>query len=83
MVTARKAHDERKLEAARAEVPRSMLDEYHVASKTGLAVTTLRRWRWQRVGPPFMKLGGAVRYDAGALAAWLAARNVHHAEEAN
>lgn len=32
------------------------------AARLGLKVATLRRWRWARRGPPWIKVGAAVRY---------------------
>src|SRR5215212_11480120 len=40
----------------------SLLDEHRAAEQLGLSVKTLRRWRWVGRGPPFIKLGTAVRY---------------------
>ncbi len=36
-------------------------------------VATLRRWRWGGKGPPFIKIGGAVRYDPTDLTAFIEA----------
>ena len=44
-----------------------LLDEYQAAEILGLKVSTLRRWRWAARGPPFVKLGSAVRYDPQVL----------------
>jgi hypothetical protein len=35
---------------------------------------TLTTWRWQRRGPPFVKLGRRVFYRRGDLHAWIAAQ---------
>jgi len=43
------------------EAPR-WVDEKRVAEVTGLAVQTLRNWRFQRTGPAYSKVGRAVRY---------------------
>ena len=37
-------------------------------------VPTLRRWRWSGDGPPFIKLGGAVRYRRSDLEAFIEAK---------
>lgn len=39
-----------------------------------LSRQTLAAWRWQGVGPPYEKLGGAVRYDPSVVKAWAASR---------
>jgi predicted DNA-binding transcriptional regulator AlpA len=50
------------------------LPERQVADLLGVSVLTLRKWRWQRRGPTYVKLEGrTVRYSASAVAAYLAA----------
>jgi hypothetical protein len=39
-----------------------MFDEKVAAERLGVAVQTLRNWRFQRKGPAYLKLGRAVRY---------------------
>ena len=56
---------------AAAPAAPQLLTETQVAAITGLAVSTLRNWRSKRIGPPYRKLGGAVRYDADKLTAWI------------
>lgn len=43
-----------------------------------LAVTpaALKAWRVRGGGPPYLKVGQAVRYDADDLRTWLASRRV-------
>lgn len=39
---------------------------------------TLRNWRYERKGPPFLKLGHkVVRYPKSGLEAWLRDQEVH------
>ncbi len=40
-----------------------LMREQEAAARLGLKVATLRRWRWSCRGPPFVKIGAAVRYD--------------------
>ena len=40
-----------------------LLNEIEVAELLGVSRKTLQAWRWRRVGPPFVKLGSAVRYS--------------------
>jgi len=54
----------------------NLLSEHDVARILHLSVAALRRWRLLNFGPPFLKLGGSVRYDPRALRAWLASRPV-------
>jgi predicted DNA-binding transcriptional regulator AlpA len=54
-----------------------LLNEHEAAAYLGLAVATLRRWRWSGDGPNHVKLGpakgAAVRYEPHALAQFVAA----------
>src|SRR5690242_2899075 len=47
------------------------LTERAVAELCGLSVGTVRRWRLFRQGPPYRKLGSAVRYSRAELLAWM------------
>ena len=41
-----------------------LITEREAANRLGLAVSTLRRWRWSgKPNLPFHKIGSAVRYD--------------------
>jgi predicted DNA-binding transcriptional regulator AlpA len=52
----------------------SLLNEFDVASITGLSVASVRRWRLFKQGPKYLKIGAAVRYRSEDVSAWLAAR---------
>ena len=39
----------------------SYLNERKLAKRWGMSHQTLQRWRVMRVGPPYLKIGGAVR----------------------
>ncbi|MBB5019630.1 hypothetical protein HNQ59_002932 [Chitinivorax tropicus] len=43
-------------------VTRIALDENELATRWGLSVKTLRRWRQEQLGPFFCKLGARVTY---------------------
>ena len=45
-----------------------LLTEREAAEVLSLKPDTLRRWRWSGGGPPFRKLGRAVRYAMSDLA---------------
>lgn len=45
------------------EDPEGLINEHEAARRLGLKVSTLRRWRWQGIGPIFCRIGAAVRYD--------------------
>ncbi|HTP30019.1 MAG TPA: helix-turn-helix domain-containing protein [Anaeromyxobacteraceae bacterium] len=51
-------------------------DEYEVERETRLPVKTLRNMRWKGGGPPFYKLGKAVRYDIAEVRAWIRAHRI-------
>jgi predicted DNA-binding transcriptional regulator AlpA len=55
---------------------KQLLTDKEAAEYLALSVATLRKWRWLggKAGPPFRKLGGAVRYPAAMLRAWLQAQ---------
>ncbi len=50
-----------------------LLKEAEAAAILNIEVATLRRWRWAGKPPRFLKIGGAVRYDQGDLAAFIEA----------
>lgn len=56
------------------DVSKRFLNETEVAEYAGLAVRTLQGWRVRGAGPPFKKLGGAVRYDRRDVEHWLDTR---------
>ena len=39
-----------------------------------VSVKTLANWRSQRIGPPYLKINGTVRYSRKAVEKWLAAQ---------
>jgi hypothetical protein len=42
-----------------------------------LSMATLEDWRWQRKGPPFIRVSrGCIRYDETALFVWLDAQTI-------
>lgn len=47
-----------------------LLTEYQAAEILQLRVTTLRRWRFNKQGPIYLKLGRAVRYQKDDLVQW-------------
>ncbi len=50
-----------------------LLTETEAANLLALSAKTLRRWRWAGKGPEFVKIGGAVRYRAADLDAFVLA----------
>lgn len=41
-----------------------------------VSVSTLATWRVRRAGPPFVRVGRSIRYDAHALNKWVEANSV-------
>lgn len=48
-----------------------LLDSREVAAYLKVSESTLSRWRTDRKGPPFLRLGGITRYRLDAVDAWL------------
>ena len=48
--------------------------ESEVAEFLGVSARTLQGWRWRGGGPPFHRIGSAIRYDLGEVRAWLDAQ---------
>ena len=53
-----------------------LLSREEAADYLGLKPQTLAAWAHQGQGPPYLKLGRAVRYDQTDLDGWLAERRV-------
>jgi len=53
-----------------------LLSEEEMARKLGKSVQTLQGWRWRRKGPPYIKIGAAVRYDPVKIDAWVESQTV-------
>jgi len=49
-----------------------LLTENDVSKRLNLSVASLRRWRLQRRGPAFVKVGCLVRYRPEDLDSWIA-----------
>lgn len=58
-----------------------LLDTKAAASRVGLSIVTLERYRVSGEGPQFAKLGKAVRYRPADLDAWVASRLVRSTSE--
>lgn len=56
---------------APAVTKEQMMTTVEAAQFLSLSRKTLEKWRTQLVGPPYRKLGTAVRYKYTDLAAWL------------
>jgi len=62
------------LERGRLPGMDTLLTEEDVAKQLHVSVASLRRWRLERRGPQFIKVGSLVRYRPEELEAWLAAQ---------
>lgn len=54
---------------------RQRLTERDAADELNISFRTLQQWRVRGIGPPYLKLGRSVRYDADVLEDWLAAQS--------
>lgn len=61
--------------SARHSAPDDLVRTEVIADEWDLNRRTLENWRSRRVGPPYVKINGAVRYSRRACAEWLAAQN--------
>ena len=50
----------------------NLLTEEDVAKRLHVSLASMRRWRLERRGPPFIKVGSLVRYRSEDLESWLA-----------
>ncbi|HOL72107.1 MAG TPA: helix-turn-helix domain-containing protein [Bryobacteraceae bacterium] len=56
----------------RLNTAQRLLNEHEVASSCSISVLTLRKWRSQKRGPQFVKIGALVRYRPEDVDAWIA-----------
>jgi len=56
--------------------PTAMLDTGQAADVLGLRPQTLHEWRTRRVGPPWAKMGRAVRYRYADLLDYIEAQRI-------
>lgn len=57
-----------------SEMGQRLLLEGEVAHFLGVSLACLRRWRWERRGPAYIKAGRLVRYDLNDLQDWVESR---------
>jgi predicted DNA-binding transcriptional regulator AlpA len=60
-------------------MPDELMTPTEVADYLGLKIKTLHNWRSRRVGPPGMKVGGALRYRREGVDRWVAAQEAAEA----
>lgn len=56
------------------QTPPLVLLEGEVAELLNVSVHTLRGWRQKKLGPPYAKVGGLVRYRRAEVEKWLDAQ---------
>lgn len=61
---------------------KTLHDEVQEAARLNISRRTLQTWRLRGGGPPFIKVGSAVRYDPTQTDAWLNARTVQSTSQA-
>ena len=55
---------------------RQYITDHEGAALSGFKVQTLRNWRHKGIGPPYSKIGRAVRYDRAELISFIETRKV-------
>jgi predicted DNA-binding transcriptional regulator AlpA len=60
----------------KSTVCQRLLNEHQVAASCALNVLTLRKWRAQKRGPQFLKIGTLVRYRPVDIDAWISAQRI-------
>jgi hypothetical protein len=60
----------------------TLLNEEDVAKQLHVSIASLRRWRLERRGPQFIKVGSLVRYRPEELEAWLVCQPIGGANPA-
>jgi hypothetical protein len=58
-----------------------IVDETKVAEIMDVAVQTLRNWRFQRKGPPYIKFGRSVRYTLGDIEEYISRHQINPEKE--
>ena len=56
----------------------ALLTAGDVASVLGIPTSTLANWRYQGLGPRYLRIGRHVRYESADLEAWLQGQRVGH-----
>jgi len=46
------------------------LSVQELAERYGLAVATVRNWRYEKIGPPYFKAGRTIRYRLSDVLTW-------------
>jgi predicted DNA-binding transcriptional regulator AlpA len=59
--------------------PQRLINEHEVAASCSISVLTLRKWRVQKRGPRFVKIGALVRYRPEDVDAWIAEQSARSA----
>lgn len=67
MPKSKKSKSQPRIPAADPESLPELLKEQQVSSRCNFSLNTLRYWRAVGDGPPFVKIGRAVRYNVAAL----------------
>jgi hypothetical protein len=56
--------------------PDELLTEVAAAKQLTLSIRTLQAWRCRGEGPPFVRVGRAIRYELTAIRDWLKSNTV-------
>lgn len=61
-------------EAEKVFADHLLLTAAELAERLKLSTRTLRRWRSEGKGPPFVRVGRGVRYDWGEVKEWMSTK---------
>ncbi len=65
-----------------AALQKRFVSDKEAAAVFGLSRSWFQRARWRGDGPPFIKIGAAVRYDLDTLQGWFASRSATSTSQA-
>jgi len=50
-----------------AQQPVRLLSEKEVALRLNVSISAIRRWRYGRIGPKYVRIGGIIRYRSADI----------------
>ncbi len=59
------------------ETNKRYLSPKEVEEAFNIPTTTLEKWRYRKVGPPYRKLGKLVRYQCSEVESWVERHKIH------
>lgn len=74
--TPKRPYKQSTIMTATAKRDAAFLTEKEAAILLSISFRTLQAWRHRKIGPPYVRVGRAIRYEEDALVAWMRARSV-------